>query len=246
MPEVDFENEHVTAWKLANEIAWDSAVWLGQIGGLKSLVINPLDVLARWMPNVFPGLGAHVNGARSLVGGAEAFSKFPKIFSVDQDPSYVIVTDENKYQKKEVSYHFWAPITKATRITDLISSVCNLLNYVHPHHAFAWGKTLLSGVVALEGVARTGHFLYHLHSQNEKIAWQSIASFVMKVGLNILQVGLVAYRIMQLALPVVPAWVNQLEFYSVVIVTVVHPIAKHYWDNFAVKPLYEKKRSILL
>lgn len=68
----------------------------------------------------------------------------------------------------------------------------------------------------------------------------------MKVGLNILQVGLVAYKIMQLALPVVPAWVNQLEFYTVVIVTVVNPIANHYWDNFAVKPLYEKKRSILL
>ncbi|MBS0648811.1 MAG: hypothetical protein JSS10_06280 [Verrucomicrobia bacterium] len=246
MPEIEFDSDHTTAWQLVGDIAWDSAEWIGQIGGLKSLVISPLSLLARWAPIHFPGLGAPVNGARKLIGGAEAFSKFTKITSPDQNLSYVVVTDERKYQRKEVSYSSWAAITEASRVSDWLSSVCNLIHSFRPHPFVDWCKTLFSAVVALDSAAKASYFLYHLYTQSEKVAWQSIASSVMKVGLSILHMGLVAHRIAQLILPVVPAWTDDFELFAVMVVTVLSPIAHHYWDKFAVQPLYEKKKKPIL
>lgn len=245
MSEVDFETEHTTTWQLAGEIAWDSAEWMGQMNGFKSLVISPLAVFARLAPNVFPGLGVPVNGARKLISGAEAVSKFPKIIAADSNLSYVVVTDENKYQKKEVSFHSWAPVTEASRVSDWLSSVCNLIHSFRPHPFVDWCKTLFSGVVALEGIAKASYFLYCLYSQGEKLVWQSVVSSVMKVGLSVLQMGLVAYRIAQLILPIVPAWANGLELCAVVTAAVLSPIAHHYWDKFAVQSLHTKKKPIL-
>lgn len=168
---------------------------------------------------------------------------------------YVVVDDQQNYQKVEFSRSLWeqrASIAEA--VSSMITSVAETESYLSKRPILGTFSQIASPILSLSTIYTEGSFLYKTvwlrqmkgaekltpvevdAAAKIKVAPQQVAGSLLKVALSVVCLSLDVFSQMgQRANP--PSWLGRAQFWAVIAVTLMPALAYTYWPKLVVEPL---------